>query len=346
MIKELARSALSTGSRLGGLLALYEARMAGKLTILCYHRVLKSPQKAAYFGPDLVVTPEAFAVHCRTLAEVATVLPLAEAYAQLKAGERTRKPLVAITFDDGYFDNYEHAAPALAAHGLRATFFAIADLTGTDASPWYDRMARAVQGLMRQGRGVSEQGQVLFSTDFCASPHQVVRNAKQLSSLDRGRLLDTLLAEAGADADTQADRLMSWHQLRDLSRQGHEIGSHSCTHEILPLLDDASLAHEVRASKQKLESALGVEVKTLCYPNGDFDVRTTRLAKEHGYLCAVTTQNGLNDRNSAPYELKRRFIHEGRLSHPFGLPSSTQLRMEISGLADVAYRRHTVATSP
>lgn len=346
MIKEIARSALSTGSRLGGLLALYEARMAGRLTILCYHRVLKAPQKAAYFGPDLVVTPEAFALHCKTLAEHATVLTLADAYGRLQAGERTKKPLVAITFDDGYFDNYEHAAPALAAYGLPATFFAIADLAGTGGSPWYDRMARAVQGLMRQGRGVSARGQVLSSTDFSATPHQVVREAKQLSSSDRASLLDRLLSEAGADADTQADRLMSWQQLRDLARQGHEIGSHSCTHEILPLLDDAALEHEVRDSKQRLEASLGSEVRTLCYPNGDFDARTTSLARKHGYLCAVTTQNGANERSAPAYELKRRFIHEGRLSHPMGIASATQFRMEISGLADVAYRRHTATHSP
>ncbi len=346
MIKELARSVLSTGCRFSTVLAQHETRMAGQLTILCYHRVLPAADKAAYFAPDLVVTPAAFRVHCETLARRFTVLTLTDAYTAWMTGAAQPKPLVAITFDDGYQDNHDFAAPVLAQTGLPATFFAISDLANTPASPWYDRMARAVQSLNAQGRGVAADGLLASTLADGASVREIVAQAKKLGSAQRATLLESLLKTAGRAAGSRADRMMTWDELKALQRQGHEIGSHSCTHEILPLLDDAALAREIRDSKQKLEAALGTPVRTLCYPNGDYDVRTTQLAKESGYLCAVTTRNGSNHQNVAPYELKRRFIHEGRLSRPLGRASPTQFRLEISGLADLAYRRKEATHIP
>jgi peptidoglycan/xylan/chitin deacetylase (PgdA/CDA1 family) len=42
------------------------------------------------------------------------------------------RPLVAVTFDDGYLDNYTHAAPSLRRHGIPAAFFVSTGLIGQD----------------------------------------------------------------------------------------------------------------------------------------------------------------------------------------------------------------------
>ena len=50
---------------------------------------------------------------------------------------RESEPIVIITFDDGYEDNYTLALPVLERHGLVATFFVVSDYVGTDrVFPW------------------------------------------------------------------------------------------------------------------------------------------------------------------------------------------------------------------
>jgi peptidoglycan/xylan/chitin deacetylase (PgdA/CDA1 family) len=87
------------------------------LRILMYHRVANLP---AY--DQLTVSPSRFERQMRQLAEGHQVVSLAEGLQALAAGP-LRRPLVAVTFDDGYLDNLSEAAPILAYHGIPATVF-------------------------------------------------------------------------------------------------------------------------------------------------------------------------------------------------------------------------------
>ena len=45
---------------------------------------------------------------------------------------KPREPLVCVTFDDGYLDNYTHAAPVLLRHGVPAAFFVSTGIVASD----------------------------------------------------------------------------------------------------------------------------------------------------------------------------------------------------------------------
>jgi peptidoglycan/xylan/chitin deacetylase (PgdA/CDA1 family) len=56
---------------------------------------------------------------------------------KLERGERLDREL-AVTFDDGYRDNFDLAAPVLEKLSLPATFFVVTQWMGTDIVPWWD----------------------------------------------------------------------------------------------------------------------------------------------------------------------------------------------------------------
>jgi peptidoglycan/xylan/chitin deacetylase (PgdA/CDA1 family) len=81
---------------------------------------------------------------------------------------------------------------------------------------------------------------------------------------------------------------MGWDELAALADAGWEIGSHTVSHPHLTQLDDERLAHELTASKDECERALGRPCPTLAYPYGDVDDRVAAAAARAGYQHAVT----------------------------------------------------------
>lgn len=341
-LKAIGRAVISATLDAAGMIGRSERGSEGSLTVLCYHRILPAGRKDASLLPDLAVTPEGFDAQCAALKRRYDVLPLSEAADLLFEGRAGRMPLAAITFDDGYRDNIRFAAPVLRARGLRATFFAIAGLSGAEEAPWYDRLGRAAASLLKAGlleRGMAGLGiDVPLGTGW--SPERVVQAAKRLPPSERSGVIARLESLAGGDrCDPGTDFIMSFEELLSLRREGHEIGAHSMTHEILTTLDIDTASREIAGSKALLEAGTGLEVRSFCYPNGDYDDRILEAVRRAGYSYACTTRSGPNRPSDPPLELSRRFICERRLSGIGGGTSESLFRMELTGLADAAFRR-------
>jgi peptidoglycan/xylan/chitin deacetylase (PgdA/CDA1 family) len=101
--------------------------------------------------------------------------------------------------------------------------------------------------------------------------------------------------------DDAADELLpvSWDDLRRLAAGGWEVGSHTCSHALLPRCDDYALARELRASRVRCEDELGRPCASLAYPYGAADRRVADAAAAAGYEAACT----LPDRFDEPEPL-------------------------------------------
>jgi peptidoglycan/xylan/chitin deacetylase (PgdA/CDA1 family) len=97
---------------------------APRVVVLCYHSI--DPGK--WFAS---ASPALFERHLEWLKEHCEVIPFRNA-AQAAAEDLSGRPRVAITFDDGYADNFDYAFPLLHKHGLSATFFTTVGLLDKD----------------------------------------------------------------------------------------------------------------------------------------------------------------------------------------------------------------------
>ena len=107
--------------------------------ILMYHRVA-----APAVDPwGLAVHQDRFAAHMEVLRKHRTPLAMSEIVRRLQNGTLPGNA-VAVTFDDGYVDNVSDARPRLAAAGVPATIFLVADALGQPREFWWDEVARGI----------------------------------------------------------------------------------------------------------------------------------------------------------------------------------------------------------
>ena len=87
--------------------------------VLMYHNIAEEPN-------DMTVTPETFRMHMETLAENGyTAVTLDDMVNYVYSGGELPEKPVLITFDDGYYSNYEYAYPVLSEHGMKAVIFTV-----------------------------------------------------------------------------------------------------------------------------------------------------------------------------------------------------------------------------
>jgi peptidoglycan/xylan/chitin deacetylase (PgdA/CDA1 family) len=101
--------------------------------VVAFHRVQDTGR-----SEGLTVGVRTFEEYCRFFKRHFRVVRLADMVARLERGLAPDREL-AITFDDGYRDNYDNAAPVLERLGLSATFFIVTEWMGTEIVPWWDR---------------------------------------------------------------------------------------------------------------------------------------------------------------------------------------------------------------
>jgi len=109
-------------------------RFSRRFQILVYHKV--SPDTHPFFEPT---HPVVFEQQMQFLKQCYQIMPLTELVERAKRGDVPDRA-VAITFDDGYRDNYEFAFPILKKYGLPATVFVATGAIGTGEILWHDRI--------------------------------------------------------------------------------------------------------------------------------------------------------------------------------------------------------------
>lgn len=313
-------------------------RARGLFSIVTFHRVLPEIERAAYPFPGLVVTPRELDAFLGYFARHFDCGSLAAQHERYLKGDPRERPLLAITFDDANLDNHRHARPLLARHQVKASFFVPVQAVEQQEFLWYDRFGFAVHGLLSRGEGGRKQAMQILSAAGLSLRgagtllEKAVEGAKTLDLDTRRRLTDTLATNSPALTHAEFARPMTFDEIAELAADGHEIGSHSMTHCLMPECDDEALTYELSESKHALEGRLGLEITSFCYPNGDSDLRTAKAVAGSGYRRAVTTSWGANGRNADRYRLSRFDMDAERCRYSDGDVSPALVAFRMSGL--------------
>jgi len=304
----------------------------GRLTILIFHRVL--PQHDP-LNPDEPSAQE-FERRMQWVRAWFNVLPLSDAAQRLADGTLPPRALT-ITFDDGYADNREVAAPILHRLGLMATFFIATGYLGGGCM-WNDRVIEAVRSCDASRLDLSVLGLGSFALDDTAcrrhAATEVLKAIKHLEPPARQTATDAVVHAAGGRPAPAL--MMSVDQLRELRMLGMHVGAHTITHPILARTTEAEALHEIAAGKEQLEALMGEPVNLFAYPNGvpgaDYLPEHVRMVREVGFNAAVSTAWGAASAASDRFQLPR-FTPWDRSRWRFGVRLLANLSRPAAALA-------------
>jgi len=277
----------------------------GKLSVFLFHKV--PPVADPLLFGDLGEAQ--FARLLDFIKETFNVLPLSDAVRHLQAN--TLPPLsAALTFDDGYPEWRQGAARLLEEKSLHATFF-ITTGQFSGRPMWNERLAHIVRSCTRpvlDTTAIRLPSLSLQSGEDKAKSLQTLEfHFKYLPPVIREEFLLQLEAQVGVTANSVPR--MTVEDLVAISNKGFEIGAHTLEHPILGLCDVDLAREEIGRTREVLEGILKSPVQAFAYPNGhpgvDFSAHHIEMAKQAGYRYAVTTQWGVANSKTSPYQIPR-----------------------------------------
>jgi peptidoglycan/xylan/chitin deacetylase (PgdA/CDA1 family) len=280
--------------------------MGDRLLVLGWHNV-----GSTWLFPSCPgAGPRGMERQLRFLRRSTNVVDLRQALEALATGRPLPARAVAITFDDGYRDQLELAAPMLERLGLPATFFLIPGVLSRTVRPWWELIAWAFMRATRDP--VAWEGTTMAlgtPAERRAALLAVIERLKRRAGAAREAALEELTGALAPAGDPPDDQLfLDWDGARRLARGRLTVASHTYHHGILSQEDEQAQQDDLLVSRQQLERELGVPVDLLAYPNGrlgDYDQMTMAAARQAGYTHAITTMPGWNRPSTPPYEVLR-----------------------------------------
>ena len=294
-----------------GLLALARQLRRDRAVVLRYHAITDTPE-VDYAAPDICMPVTAFRLQMAFVKRAYRPIGFDTLVTALAGGGTLPPRALAITFDDGYGDNFRLALPVLRSLGLPATVY-VATGGLDDGDPFW---VAAVRVLVLRARDVIELPglapvAVGAPTDRARAVKTVVRLLVPLGADDRRERLTTAAAAAGIDLRAALrGTMLTTGQVRELHAAGWTIGAHTVTHGNVALMPTAEAEREIAESRDTLASMSGAPVVHFCYPNtgGQHEYYSTAVA---GVLRRLAFRSGVTSRAAAvspgvdPYVIPR-----------------------------------------
>jgi len=282
--------------------------------VLMYHRIAE-PESDVW---ELAVSPARFEQHLKVLKKIGNILSLQQLSHNINSNRH--KNNIAITFDDGYIDNFTNAKPLLEKYKIPATFFITTGQIESEKEFWWDELEliflftphlpSTFSLTINNTLIASELKDEIDMSEDCRRKHRmwkacteapptlraklfysVWEQIKPLLSVEQDKYLKMIRNWAGLPMQVRTDyKTMSVPQLKQLATNDlFTIGAHTLTHPALAHHSDDFQRAELCSSREFLQGLTGQEISTLAYPYGNYNQDTLRIANECGFVSAFTT---------------------------------------------------------
>lgn len=282
-----------------------------KLKIFLFHRVSPSKEKWA-----IPTSPKIFEKCVRHITRHHWVRTIEDVLLE-KEKNNADKNIACITFDDGFKDNIEYAAPILKKYNCPASFYPVTDCIDHDLPTWTHIYHRAFQEtsmksiILHSDHLPQFKGKISFSSatkkeSFCKTLFQKMKLLPQVE-------IDKIMREVADgfnDVPLPSGFMMDWKDINELMQSGFAIGSHTKTHALLSNIDnDVELSNELTFSSERIRNETGKSPISVSYPVGFYNEKVKQAAKNAGYKIGLAVNQRFYRLTDSNFEVPRVDIY-------------------------------------
>lgn len=252
-------------------------------TILCYHGVdLFSDKKLNYRHTSITD----FEFQLRFFKKNFNIVSISDLFARNFSND---KKTIAITFDDGYLNNYKYAVPLLIKYDIPCSFY----ITGINNTKqqflWADFVDIVTYFSQKQSFVIEDTCFTKFNGKFYSqygeSIHDFIKNNAKYSYKE---LLYSQFEEfpeiCSSNSIEDYWKLVSDEQIIEISKNPlFTIGSHGYFHNNLGNLPTEDAVDEVKKSKSYLENLIQKPIEEIAFPDGSYSKSLSQELNKLGF---------------------------------------------------------------
>jgi peptidoglycan/xylan/chitin deacetylase (PgdA/CDA1 family) len=300
-----------------------------ELLILLYHGVTEAVSEGIENASCKHISADAFYRQMAYVAENCTILSLPDIVALHETGQPYPPRSLAITFDDGFRNNFTVAAPILSKLKIPATFYICAGIVDTGLMFWVDELEDCFNRSTASEIQLSLNGTAQdFSLDGhgqrLAALNAVKSFCKQADAQTRERIVQLVVDQTGVTPDCAAAanyEKITWRELREMASDDlFTIGGHTLYHDIMTSQPEERMQLDLAATLELLDYNLDQTTGHFSYPEGQpehYNAAVIDALKRRDVICCPSAICGLNPRNVDLFNLRR--VMPGFLGMPFPL---------------------------
>ena len=263
---------------------MHKVRNRHHLTTVMFHRVLPANDpRSIGANESYTITPDEFDQCLSFFQRHYNVISLE----QLRGptGSLPARPLL-ITFDDGWQDNLQYAAPVLRKHDLPAVLFVASGAIGSDKGFWQeDLLDRYICGSLN-----SADHQLLCSPTDLSGKGAAEPVIQRLAKLPEGERAD-LLGKVSPREKQLPRQMATAEELHQMQEMGWVLGGHGHSHD--PMTEVMDPTQEAGSCQEILQKISGTSVASFSFPHGRYNEDVFSAVKSKDFILCFTSDEYL-----------------------------------------------------
>jgi peptidoglycan/xylan/chitin deacetylase (PgdA/CDA1 family) len=286
-----------------------------KLTILLYHGVTSYSDTGIenYAGKHIAIKD--FEEQIKLIQKKCTLLSMDDIINIHNEGARYPKNAVAVTFDDGFQNNYSKATAILDKYKCPATFYICAGMINTNLMFWVDKIEDCINRTKKLSLTLFLEKNLTLPLSNNREKIVAVNIIKKYCKNSKAELKDSIIEELIKKTEINPSveaspnyKMMSWKEVKEINSNSlFTIGGHTLYHDIMAAQEIAKVRLDLDTTISLLDYNLEQSTIHFSYPEGQSNHYSNAVISaliEKGIICSPSAIDGTNT-NEDLFNLKR-----------------------------------------